>query len=51
MLGLAEKLGFKKEAVYRKARIVINEYFDSISYGILREEWDILNNEWCIYTL
>ena len=39
MMKLAEKLGFKKEAVYRKARIVNNEYFDSVSYGILREEW------------
>lgn len=40
MMRLAEKLGFLKEATYRKARIVNGEYFDSISYGILREEWD-----------
>jgi len=39
MMKLAEKLGFKKEAVYRKARIVDEQYYDSISYGILREEW------------
>lgn len=39
MMKLAEKLGFKKEAVYRKARIVEGEYFDSVSYGILKEEW------------
>ncbi|MFT8316020.1 MAG: GNAT family protein [Clostridium sp.] len=39
MMNLAEKLGLKKEAVYRKARIVDNEYYDSISYGVLREEW------------
>ncbi len=39
MMHLAEKLGFVKEAVYRKARIVNNEYYDSISYGILKEEW------------
>jgi putative hydrolase of HD superfamily len=39
MMKLAEKLGFKREAVYRKARIVNDEYFDSVSYGILREEW------------
>lgn len=38
MMALAMKLGFKKEAVYRKARIVNNEYFDSVSYWILREE-------------
>ncbi|MDD2917069.1 MAG: GNAT family protein [Candidatus Gracilibacteria bacterium] len=40
MMKLSEKLGFKKEAVYRKARIVNGEYFDSVSYGILREEWE-----------
>lgn len=40
MMKLAEKLLFKKEAVYRKARIVDNKYYDSVSYGILREEWD-----------
>lgn len=39
MMKLAEKLGLMKEAVIRKARIVNEEYFDSISYGILKEEW------------
>lgn len=41
MMKLAEKLGLKKEAVYRKARIVDNNYYDSISYGILKEEWQM----------
>ena len=40
MMRLSEKLGLKKEAVYRKARIVNNEYYDSVSYGILKEEWE-----------
>lgn len=40
MLKLAKKLGMKKEARYRKARIVNGEYFDSVSYGILRDEWE-----------
>lgn len=40
MIRLAEKLWFQKEAVYRKARIINDEYFDSISYGVLREEWE-----------
>lgn len=44
MIKLAEKLGMQKEAEYRKARIVNGEYFDSISYGILREEWGKQNN-------
>lgn len=41
MMRLAEKMGFKKEAVYRDARIVKGEYFDSVSYGILKKEWEI----------
>lgn len=40
MIGLAEKLGMKREACYRKARIVNGAYYDSISYGILKEEWE-----------
>ena len=43
MMKLSEKLGLKKEALYRKARIVNNEYYDSVSYGILKEEWRMLN--------
>lgn len=39
MIKLAEKLGLKKEAHYRRARIVDGIYYDSISYGILKEEW------------
>ncbi len=45
MMKLAEKLGFKKEAVYRKARILENKYYDSVSYGILREEWEELKEK------
>lgn len=44
MMKLAEKLKLKKEAVYRKARIVNEQYYDSVSYGILREEWLTLVN-------
>jgi RimJ/RimL family protein N-acetyltransferase len=39
MMKLAEKLGFQREATFRKARIVEGEYYDGIGYGILREEW------------
>lgn len=42
MIKLAEKIGLIKEAEYRKARIVNNIYYNSVSYGILREEWDKL---------
>ncbi len=45
MMGLAERLGLKKEAVYRKARIVEGKYYDSVSYGILREEWEELKTK------
>lgn len=40
MMRLAEKLGYTKEACFRKARIVDGEYYDSIGYGVLREEWE-----------
>src|SRR5690606_15425534 len=40
MMKLAEKLGFLREAVFRKARIVNGDYYDGLGYGILREEWD-----------
>lgn len=40
MMNLAEKLSYTCEAVYRKARLVNGAYYDSISYGILREEWE-----------
>ncbi|MGL5351903.1 MAG: GNAT family N-acetyltransferase [Clostridium sp.] len=40
MMKLAEKLGMVKEAVYKKARIVNNEYYDALSYGILRLNWN-----------
>ena len=39
MMRLAAKLGFKEEARFRNARIVAGEYYDSVGYGILREEW------------
>lgn len=39
MIRLAEKLGFKQEACFRSARIVNNEYYDSIAMGVLRSEW------------
>ncbi|CAL2103175.1 Protein N-acetyltransferase, RimJ/RimL family [Tenacibaculum sp. 190130A14a] len=39
MIKLAEKLGFKKEAIFRKARIVNGAYYDALAYGILRDEW------------
>jgi RimJ/RimL family protein N-acetyltransferase len=41
MMRLAEKLGFQMEARYRKARIVEGKYYDSVGYGILREEWQM----------
>lgn len=40
MMRLAEKLGFREEARFRKARIVDGTYHDGMGYGVLREEWD-----------
>lgn len=39
MIGLAKKLGYLEEACFRRARIVDGEYYDSVAYGVLREEW------------
>lgn len=39
MIALATSLGLFEEARYRKARTLNGEYFDSLSYGILKEEW------------
>lgn len=40
MIQLAKKLGMKEEARYRNARILNGKYFDSVSYGILKDEWE-----------
>ncbi|MDD2694243.1 MAG: GNAT family protein [Candidatus Gracilibacteria bacterium] len=45
MIKLSEKLGLEKEAVYKKARIVDGKYYDSISYGILREDWERIHGK------
>jgi len=39
MIKLAKKQAMKKEIEYQKTRIVKGEYFSSISYGILKENW------------
>ncbi len=38
-MHLAEKLGYQEEMRLRQARIVKGKYFDGMSYGILRSEW------------
>ena len=40
MMRVAEKLGFQKEARIRKVRYYNGKYYDSVKYGILREEWE-----------
>ena len=39
MMAVAEKLGFLKEGQIRKVRYYQGQYYDSVKYGILREEW------------
>ncbi|MFC6416929.1 GNAT family N-acetyltransferase [Sanguibacter inulinus] len=39
MSRVAERLGFTLEARFRKARVVRGEVYDSLVYGVLREEW------------
>ena len=38
MMAVAEKLGFLKEGQIRKVRYYQGQYYDSMKYGILREE-------------
>ena len=45
MIKSAEKIGYKLEGRIRKVRYHMNEYFDSIKYGVLREEWESLKYE------
>jgi RimJ/RimL family protein N-acetyltransferase len=44
MIKLAARVGMVEEARVRKARIVNGEYFDAVKMGILREEWEVLEN-------
>ncbi|HEY4537182.1 MAG TPA: GNAT family protein [Erysipelothrix sp.] len=39
MMKVAEKIGMIKEAQIRKVRFHNNHFYDSVSYGILKEEW------------
>ncbi|MBR7927152.1 GNAT family N-acetyltransferase [Aerococcaceae bacterium zg-ZUI334] len=39
MMRVAEKIGMTKEAQIRKVRFWEDVYYDSIKYGILRQEW------------
>lgn len=40
MIKVSEKLGMTLEARFRKVRYYKGKYYDSISYGILRDEWE-----------
>lgn len=42
MIKLAKKIGLKKEAEYKNARIVNGIYYDSLSFGILKKEWEYI---------
>ena len=45
MMGLGDKLGMTLEARIRKVRYYNETYYDSIRYGILREEWTLRNEK------
>ncbi|MBF0714155.1 GNAT family N-acetyltransferase [Gemella sp. GH3] len=40
MMRVSERLGMKQEACIRKVRYWEGVYYDSVKYGILREEWE-----------
>jgi len=43
MMHLATKIGMKQEARIRKVRFYDGKYYDSVQYGVLRDEWQSLN--------
>ena len=44
MMKVGEKLGMTKEAQIRRVRYWEGHYYDSVKYGVLREEWN--QKEW-----
>lgn len=42
LMGSAEKCGFILEGRLRKVRYYQGDYYDSMRYGMLREEWQSL---------
>ncbi|MFZ2951758.1 MAG: GNAT family protein [Streptococcus suis] len=40
MMRAAEKIGMIKEAQIRKVRYWKGHYYDSVKYGIIKEEWE-----------
>lgn len=44
MMHVAEKVSMKQEACVRKVRYYNDKYYDSVKYGILRDEWKALKN-------
>lgn len=45
MMRAAEKIGLLKEAQIRKVRYWQEHYYDSVKYGVLREEWPFLTKD------
>ncbi|CAG9001444.1 MAG: hypothetical protein CENE_03464 [Candidatus Celerinatantimonas neptuna] len=39
MMSCAEKLGLQQEAYLRRVRYYHGHYYDSVKYGVLKEEW------------
>lgn len=40
MCRIGPRLGYREEARFRRARLVDGVLYDSVVYGVLREEWD-----------
>jgi len=47
MIGLGMKLGFVEEARIRRSCFVRGKFYDRISMGILREEWEAERKNYC----
>ncbi|MFH5811635.1 GNAT family N-acetyltransferase [Companilactobacillus sp. FL22-1] len=45
MMHVAQKVGMKQEACIRQVRYYHDQYYDSVKYGILRNEWKDLKKQ------
>ncbi|KRO18412.1 hypothetical protein IV56_GL001546 [Lacticaseibacillus saniviri JCM 17471 = DSM 24301] len=45
MMALSQRIGMREEARVRQVRYWQGHYYDSVKYGVLRDEWLALRKE------
>lgn len=41
--AIPERIGFKEEGIIRNDEFLNGEYHDRVIYGLLKEEWELIN--------